>query len=586
MLAMEFIAGGTLRDRIERRLAPAHAIEIVTTLAHALSHAHRYGIVHRDIKPANILFRDDNVPVLSDFGIALPMGDGTRLTQTGLTLGSPLYMSPEQVLGQPLDQRSDLYSLGIVFYESLVGEAPWSDTGNPFAAAMCHCTAPIPRLPPACAHYQPILEKMLAKRPEDRYQSAASLIHDLTSGAPNGNGTRLLPQVRTGSGPSPADRPARRERSRGSFAVATGSLVAATMLGLAVYFRPGRSTDAPAVADVAPAVIADPAPAAAKPNQAVAEDMLAASVPSTQTRAGDAALLSAPNGAAEHHSELDTPAAAAASAPVSSAAPVTMSEQAVARGETHASRPLDFVPSVQAPEKPTPMRETRIAGAVQVEGNRLAEPTTVAKSNPTAKPPSNETGLPQSVDEPEEETGAPILSAEVEEWLARADEALSAKRLLTPAGDSAVMWAERVLAIDATNGRALGVIDRVIDIYLGWADSQIARRDNARARSYLAKAHSLIDYASQQQREGLDALQGRLGTTSGTTSRTTNVTHKDTTTRTAGNTTRTSKPTRKTKTAAKRAEKKEGSGLLGGVKRTLRRVDCTIQRIANPDYCK
>jgi len=179
LLSMEYLPGGTLAERVERGLPKVRVLEMVAMMADALAYAHRNDVVHRDVKPTNILFREDDTPVLTDFGIARLLDESTRLTQPGLSIGSPRYMSPEQVLGQAVDFRSDIYSLGIVFYEMLTGDAPWSDTGNPIMAALRHCTAPIPRLPPRLIEYQPILEKLLAKNPDDRYQDASSFAEDL-----------------------------------------------------------------------------------------------------------------------------------------------------------------------------------------------------------------------------------------------------------------------------------------------------------------------------------------------------------------------------------------------------------------------
>jgi serine/threonine-protein kinase PpkA len=179
LLSMEYLPGGTLKERIKRGLAKPQVLEIVSSMARALAYAHRNGVVHRDVKPANILFREDDTPVLTDFGIARFLDDSTRLTQPGLSMGSPRYMSPEQVMGHAIDFRSDIYSLGIVFYEMLTGNVPWSDTSNPVAAALMHCTAPIPSLPAELIEYQPILEKLLAKKPEDRYQDADDFTEDL-----------------------------------------------------------------------------------------------------------------------------------------------------------------------------------------------------------------------------------------------------------------------------------------------------------------------------------------------------------------------------------------------------------------------
>ena len=120
-MIMEYVRGGTLRDRIQRGISPEQAVLILRQLAGALGHAHRQGFVHRDVKPANVLFRDDNDAVLSDFGIAKGFEDSVQLTATGLAVGTVLYMSPEQAQGKPLDGRSDLYSLGLVFFEMLAG---------------------------------------------------------------------------------------------------------------------------------------------------------------------------------------------------------------------------------------------------------------------------------------------------------------------------------------------------------------------------------------------------------------------------------------------------------------------------------
>ncbi len=167
-MIMEYVEGGTLRDRIQKGLSPEQAVDILRQLASALGHAHRQGFVHRDVKPANILFRDDNDAVLSDFGIAKGFEDSVQLTATGLAVGTVLYMSPEQAQGRSLDGRSDLYSLGLVFFEMLTGFRP-DRTLEGY----------IESLPPELSRYQRFLDKLLARNPNDRFATGEQLIEAL-----------------------------------------------------------------------------------------------------------------------------------------------------------------------------------------------------------------------------------------------------------------------------------------------------------------------------------------------------------------------------------------------------------------------
>jgi serine/threonine-protein kinase PpkA len=147
-------------------------------ICRSLGFAHNHGVIHRDIKPQNIMFRDDNIPVLTDFGIAQLMNSDPRLTIPGRTIGSPLYMSPEQICGRMINERADLYAIGILFYEMLTNQLPYHS--DQFVdIALMHKTAPIPVLPDELSVFQPLLEKMLAKEPDNRYASAQELINAL-----------------------------------------------------------------------------------------------------------------------------------------------------------------------------------------------------------------------------------------------------------------------------------------------------------------------------------------------------------------------------------------------------------------------
>ncbi|MBF0284905.1 MAG: protein kinase, partial [Magnetococcales bacterium] len=174
-LAMEYIGGGDLKSRIRRGLGELEAVEILAQMAQALGFAHSKGIVHRDVKPENLMFREDGTAVLTDFGIAKTVTSATHLTQLGMSIGTPHYMSPEQARGLTVDGRSDLYSLGIIFHQMLTGRVPFDATDS-FAIALKQINDPIPQLPPEKAHLQPVLERLLAKNPEDRFARAEELI--------------------------------------------------------------------------------------------------------------------------------------------------------------------------------------------------------------------------------------------------------------------------------------------------------------------------------------------------------------------------------------------------------------------------
>lgn len=173
-MALQYAPAGNLASRIEQGLTPRQSLDLLKKIAIPLGYAHSKGIIHRDIKPDNILFQDDHTPLLSDFGIAKALADSAHLTQVGATIGTPLYMSPEQLSGDTVSAQTDLYSLGIVFYEMLTGQCPHE--GNTYGIIYKRLNDPLPILPGHHGHFQPILERLLAKNPADRFASADELI--------------------------------------------------------------------------------------------------------------------------------------------------------------------------------------------------------------------------------------------------------------------------------------------------------------------------------------------------------------------------------------------------------------------------
>ncbi|MCE5237171.1 serine/threonine protein kinase [bacterium] len=197
--AMQLLPGADLEQHLRRegRLCLDQAAEIVAQVAEALDFAHQRGVVHRDVKPANIMFDSQGRPLVTDFGIAKAREE-YRLTQTGMTIGTPEYASPEQIKGNPLDGRSDLYSLGVVLYQAVCGQMPFTAT-TPMAYAVKHVSEP--PLPPSSAvgDIPPALEQVimrcLAKEPHERFSSGRELAAVL-------RGLRL-PHVKCGAAPLP-----------------------------------------------------------------------------------------------------------------------------------------------------------------------------------------------------------------------------------------------------------------------------------------------------------------------------------------------------------------------------------------------
>jgi putative two-component system response regulator len=178
-LILEFVEGGTLADRVGKQMPLEEVVQVLSPIASALDYAHTLGLLHRDIKPSNILVRKDGVPMLTDFGLATMMDSVRKITAEGTVMGTPDYMSPEQVSGEQIGPASDNYALAVVAYELLTGRVPFQ-AETTAAILMAHLNKAMPPTPELTgelsAHLQDALRRGLAKSPGDRFPSATDLI--------------------------------------------------------------------------------------------------------------------------------------------------------------------------------------------------------------------------------------------------------------------------------------------------------------------------------------------------------------------------------------------------------------------------
>ena len=178
-ISMEYIEGGDLKTRMELPITPDDALDFIAKIGSGLDAAHKMGVVHRDIKPGNIMFRDPDTPLITDFGIAKQTDAiDNDLTATGLFLGSPNYVSPEQADGIEIDGRADIYSLGCMFYEMLSGKKPYA-AATVFDVIIQHKQAPVPVFEEGLEEFQPLLNKMMAKNREQRFEDAATMVESI-----------------------------------------------------------------------------------------------------------------------------------------------------------------------------------------------------------------------------------------------------------------------------------------------------------------------------------------------------------------------------------------------------------------------
>ena len=204
-IVTEFVDGGTLAEQMGKPLPLEYAVEILNPIAGALDYAHRRGVLHRDIKPSNVLLQHDGTPVLSDFGLAKMMMSSTqRLTQSGMIVGTPEYMSPEQCAGEELTPAADQYSLAVIAYEALTGRVPFT-AATPVAVLMAQMqnALPPPRTinPDLSDGVAAVLLKGLAKEPGDRYKTCHQMVRALAAADESPTGDEMAEPV------APATRP-------------------------------------------------------------------------------------------------------------------------------------------------------------------------------------------------------------------------------------------------------------------------------------------------------------------------------------------------------------------------------------------
>jgi serine/threonine-protein kinase PpkA len=442
-ISMEYVDGGDLRQRIVDGVTPEATLALLEVMGGCLHFAHQRHIVHRDVKPANILFRKGGTPLLTDFGIAKHLKEGIERTVTGTVMGSPHYLSPEQARGEPVDGRSDLYSLGVILFEMLTGEKPFRGETD-VSIIFQHLQQPVPRLPAELERFQPLLDRMLAKQPAGRFEDAKAMLEfvrgmgrsGLTS-ANTGKGGRDAGGLGRSAAGKPPTQDRRSRRLRVWAALAVGGLLAGAAflaLGLRLWSLGVPQAAPPALARVAPR----PDPPVTKPETAESDEK-------RPVEAKPSPPAEKPVAVAKSDASPGKPAKATRSTPKSATA---------ARAR-------------KAP-RPAP-RKRRAESAVSRHSNeKQANLGRIYSHRSKSSPPK------------------PTNAGRVDRLLRLADAALKRYRLTTPAGDNAYEYYRKVLGLDPANRRAKRGISNVADRYAGLAEGSLAKYEYGKARRYVA----------------------------------------------------------------------------------------------------
>lgn len=561
-ISMEYLHGGDLSNRLQEGLSLRETVRIITQLADALDFAHRKNIIHRDIKPANIMFREDGAAVLTDFGIAKELETQSELTQTGLILGTPKYMSPEHLRGEHVDHRADIYALGIVFYRCLTNYVPF-DGKDMVTTAYLQDSEPVPALPPEVACFQGIINRMLEKAPQDRFQRGREVITALEALEKNTYSPDLtnldVAAANKLAPPTVTRSTSGRHSLSGQQAVSSSGVKIEPRIGsegTQVHVRTSLNKTIRAEHMKSPLdFLSDRFAPVQQPQSKRKPSLMAiplfivffgvSAIPTNQFSDRDPAQISADVVKAAHELLANI-------RDVAGSANNRLTNDLSENAENSLQIPLEVAPNtkgvasdssitaIDASEK-TPVSNIEqteadlielieaVVGAFELDGNvevLAANPpmigTYFAMSDAEANsgiqnsaaeianyPNSNDSEVENAIETvPAEETvepAEPDISAVVAGLLAEADVLRASRRLRKPEGNNAYSKYQKVLEIQPDNTDALAGIEKIADAYISMAQRAIKDKKFDTARIYLDEAHAVAP-----QREDLERIETQL----------------------------------------------------------------------------
>lgn len=510
---MSLVPNGDLKHKIRSGISARESVDVARQVAVALAHAHKHGLIHRDIKPENILFDINHRAIVADFGIAKAVDSDTHMTSTGMSIGTPHYMSPEQAQGMnKVDHRSDLYSLGVVLYEMLTGKVPF-DAENTLGIAMKHVTEPAPPLPEKLAEYQPLISRLLSKSPTERYDTAEEFVaacDELLAqpeAVPAAPVRTARPTRETKATPPPKPKPAAKPKPQPKPQTGDQQGTKARPLPKQPPSRPTSGHQSEKIAFIVVGLgVVIVAVAALFYFVDFGDDNAGLPVASTTTEDPSDRQAAAQGNADSRDGEgvqdrgTNQPAINQPADDVAAGADDAADQSPEPPAESMVEVSRDDPPSTLS----SAISET-LDERVDTSSNAVVDSTDARTPEPANTEPTTPTELPSPVQQPAQDT-------RVADALTAAQAAVAANRLTRPADDNALLHYRRVLDLDPGNAQAMQGIQSVARSLANLAQTALATGDLDLAEQHLARAASISPDlpAIAQTREQIDRRRQEL----------------------------------------------------------------------------